>query len=328
MRPLLSGAILCGGESSRMGRDKSQLLWRGRTLLECAQYQLSHLQQVAVIQKDIRPSCGPLGGIHTALMTCPTDAVFVTSCDTPLVDDSVVRQIWERLGDGDAAVAVDGVGANPLCAVYRKRCLQQVVAQMDSGDTSPQRLIKRLDTRFVPVPREKQININTPAEYRSFLLSQGDTPVCAFSGWADSGKTTVLERLIPALCRRGVRIAVIKHCHHAPEAGDGTDTARLSAAGAVCARPVREDTPGLSRITDVDLILAEGFKQGSWPKIWVHRTGSEPPPPKPYLAMLSDTETLVGVPRLDPRDTQGLADFLESIFLRQEALWNKAATGS
>lgn len=327
MKEPVSGAILCGGQSSRMGRDKAQLLWRGRTLLENAQYQLSHLAQTAVIKKDLHPNCGPLGGIHTALMTCLSDTVFVTSCDTPLVDDGVVRLLWEGLADGDAAVAVDAGGANPLCALYRKRCLPAVVRQLDSGDYSPQRLRQRLDARYVPIAPETLVNINTPEDYRAFLRAQGDIPVCAFSGWADSGKTSFLERLLPFLARRGCRVAVLKHCHHAPGTGSGTDTARLLAAGAAYALPVRDARPSLAGVTGVDLIVAEGFKQSSWPKVWVHRPGMEPVPDKPFLAVLSDVQTGAACPRFDTRDAEGMAAYLEGTFLRQEALWNRAASG-
>ncbi len=323
------GAVLCGGQSHRMGQDKAKLLWRGRTLLESAMYQLSHLDAVTAVETDLRPGCGPLGGIHTALTACLSDAVFVTSCDTPLVDDGVVRLLREALGDSDAAIALDPGGANPLCALYRRRCLPLVVWQLDSGDYSPQRLCKRLDARYVPVEPEKLVNINTPEDYRAFLKAEGNIPVCAFSGWADSGKTTFLEQLIPLLRRRGLRVAALKHCHHALEAGGNTDTARLRAAGADMVLPVRGALPRLGGVAGVDLIVAEGFKDSPWPKVWMHRAGLEPPVTgKPFLAMVSDAETRGALPRFGWEDAAGVADFLTETFLRREGAWNRATSAS
>jgi len=156
-------------------------------------------------------------------------------------------------------------------------------------------------------------------------------PIISVVGKAKSGKTTLLEGLIVELKQRGYKVAVIKH------AGDdfeldklGKDSWRLSQAGsgvvaissphklAVITQVERDFSPReLSRfiVWDYDLILTEGFKQGSIPKIEVHRKeqGQELLcPPRQLLAIVTDEPLDVDVPQFSTGEVQGLADLIES----------------
>ena len=118
-------------------------------------------------------------------------------------------------------------------------------------------------------------------------------PCVCVVGWSDAGKTTLLERLLPALRERGLRVAVLKHSSHPhPLHREGSDTARLEAAGALATGLA---TPGGLQLTlpgDVqtllpqllacaqgllDLVLVEGWKAGPHPKLEVWREGRAPP---------------------------------------------------
>ena len=110
------------------------------------------------------------------------------------------------------------------------------------------------------------------------------TPIVAVSGWSGSGKTRLLAGLIPALARRGVVTAVLKHTRH-PHAFDrrGKDTDVLRRAGAVAAAidgpegmaffgPPAGGLAALAAfLPPVDLVLAEGWKDAPVPRIEVHR---------------------------------------------------------
>jgi molybdopterin-guanine dinucleotide biosynthesis protein B len=109
-------------------------------------------------------------------------------------------------------------------------------------------------------------------------------PIVAVSGASGSGKTRLLARLIPALARRGVAVAVLKHTRHAhPFDRPGKDTDVLRRAGAVAAAIEGPDAMALfgppagglralaGRLPPVDLVLAEGFKGEAVPRIEVHR---------------------------------------------------------
>ena len=151
-------------------------------------------------------------------------------------------------------------------------------------------------------------------------------PVYSIVGWSGSGKTTLLEALLPALKRRGLRVAVVKHDVHGFDIDQqGKDTWRLSRAGAdvvaiesaeraavMLNRPV-SPCELVGRIRDVDLILTEGFKYGPWPKIVLHRAAAGKPAPDPeeaYFAVLSDVPLTVNAPVLALEDAEALAALL------------------
>lgn len=151
--------------------------------------------------------------------------------------------------------------------------------------------------------------------------------VIAVSGVKNSGKTTVLEKLVAELTGRGVRVAVIKHDGHSFEPDcPGTDTYRHLAAGAVgtavfdgekfqmtrYAAVTEEDL--ISLFPDTDLILLEGFKGSDWPKVEVVRSGNSEAPvcdPATLLALVTDLPIgLADVPVLGLEDTKGLAELI------------------
>jgi len=161
-------------------------------------------------------------------------------------------------------------------------------------------------------------------------------PIVSIVGRSNSGKTTLLEKLIRQLTTRGRRIGTIKHHFHSPVEVDvpGKDSWRHRQAGArVVALASRDtlfivgDTPGewpLQQIAhqalfDVDLILTEGFKAGPMPKIEVNRAAQNLPllcgPEDLLVAVVSDRDHPVSVPRFGLEDVGPLADFIEREFL-------------
>ena len=151
--------------------------------------------------------------------------------------------------------------------------------------------------------------------------------VIAISGVKNSGKTTLLEKLIPALLKRGIRAAVVKHDGHGFEADrEGTDTWRLLKAGAFGAaifdgekfQAVKygsfSEEDLISLYPDADLILLEGFKWTDFPKVEIVRAANSREPvcdPASLLALVTDTEfRFPGVPTLALEDVEALADLL------------------
>ena len=165
-------------------------------------------------------------------------------------------------------------------------------------------------------------------------------PVVSVVGHSGSGKTTLLEKLIRELKRRGYRLAVIKHHYHTDFELDtpGKDSYRYAQAGAdevLIAAPNQvvsirrcEADPSLAdvtaRIRDVDLVITEGYKRASAPKIEVYRTGQTGDssaaakllsPPEELMAVVSDQVLALAVPTFGLEDVAGLADLLENRFL-------------
>jgi molybdopterin-guanine dinucleotide biosynthesis protein B len=119
--------------------------------------------------------------------------------------------------------------------------------------------------------------------------------IIGISGWSGSGKTTLLEKLIPLLCNHGYTVSTIKHAHHRFDVDKpGKDSYRHRAAGAteVMVSSAHRwalmhenrgaDEPPLealiARMSPVDILLVEGFKQLPFAKIEVWRSGGENPP--------------------------------------------------
>lgn len=171
-----------------------------------------------------------------------------------------------------------------------------------------------------------------PQPARTFSSS---IPLLALSGYSGSGKTTFLERLIPVLKSGGLRVAVIKHDGHAFEIDhEGTDSYRFAKAGAdavlLCSAEktafVEQQGSSLeaavSRIQGVDLILIEGWKHASVPRIGICRKANGkglPSPPEEYMAVITDDETLAGtvpVPCFSPEAISSVADWIQGNLLR------------
>ena len=148
--------------------------------------------------------------------------------------------------------------------------------------------------------------------------------VIAVSGVKNSGKTTLIEGVLPHLSAAGLRVAVVKHDGHSfqPEPPD-TDTGRLLAAGAwgaaifdgekykVVRREVVDEAALIAQFPEADLVLLEGFKGSGWPKIEVVRGAVSSAPvcdPATLLALVTDLPlSLPGVPTLALGDAAGAA---------------------
>jgi molybdopterin-guanine dinucleotide biosynthesis protein B len=155
--------------------------------------------------------------------------------------------------------------------------------------------------------------------------------VIGFAGWSGSGKTTLLARLIPALVADGCRVSTIKHAHHEfdiDKPGKDSHTHRMAGATEVLVSSARRwalmhelrDEPEppltvlLAHLVDVDLVLVEGFKRESHPKIEIHRPSVGKPllqPDDPHIvAVASDAKLDLKVPVLRLDDVATIAKFV------------------
>lgn len=153
-------------------------------------------------------------------------------------------------------------------------------------------------------------------------------PVIVVAAWSGTGKTTLLEQLIPVLKERGLRVCVMKHDTHEFEVDRaGKDSWRMTRAGADVTiltngahaavlenRPVTAEVL-LEQVHDVDLILTEGYKHGPWKKIALYRAAVG----KPFPCALEEcmavvTDTLIAdcpAPCLGFDEIEALADRIE-----------------
>ncbi|MER3424588.1 MAG: molybdopterin-guanine dinucleotide biosynthesis protein B [Nitrospiraceae bacterium] len=154
-------------------------------------------------------------------------------------------------------------------------------------------------------------------------------PILSIVGRSNSGKTTLIERLIPELVLTGYRVATIKHAGHGFDLDtEGKDSWRHKRAGASTVIVVSKG--GLAMFSDVsseikveelrdrfldpeiDLILAEGWKSEGFPKVLVIRdqVGEVPVSQEGILAVVSNKPVDISVPQLNPDDIKGLCDLI------------------
>ena len=171
-------------------------------------------------------------------------------------------------------------------------------------------------------------------------------PVIALVGKPNCGKTTLLEKLIPELNRRGLKIGTIKHhIHDFAMDQEGKDTWRHKRAGAhtvALSSPTglgvirdNDHDPAVEELLDryfydVDLVLAEGYKHTNLPKIEVYRAALHAAPlterDQSWLAMVSDVKQDSELPWFGLEAIAELADFLEQRFLANRTTNNQLRT--
>ena len=340
--------ILAGGRSSRMGTDKPMLSIGGQTMLERAvlfwrsvpevgsvlvaggtEAHFSELPSGAVSIPDLYPGSGPMAGLHAAFALTDAAVLYVSAVDMPFLRKDALLPV----PDADASVYRKDGFPEPLFGVYRRSCLSAIEECLSSGNPRMTDLLGMVRTEYVPLPDTLQNtvdNLNSPADYLRALA--GTPPLLAFTGWSGSGKTTFLEKLLPVLIARGLRVSVIKHDGHGFDMDrPGKDTYRFAAAGAVATAIAgpngwavlsSEKTDALAlrdKLPPCDLILAEGLKYADIPKIEVHRAATGKPfvcRDRTLLAAVTDEKIDgISVPQLGLEDTEPCADLILRTFL-------------
>ena len=114
---------------------------------------------------DIFPCAGPLAGIHAALTKVAAPRLFVVGCDMPLVQEPLVRLLCRADEEWDAVVPALKGGLEPLCALYHKRCLPAVEANLLSGNHKLHTLFDQIRSRKIS---EEELRCHDP-QLLSFL---------------------------------------------------------------------------------------------------------------------------------------------------------------
>ncbi len=159
-------------------------------------------------------------------------------------------------------------------------------------------------------------------------------PIVTFIGRSNSGKTTLLTKVIPRLKERGFRVASIKHSHHNVDIDKkgkdswkhrdaGSETVILLSGKTMSCIREYEEEPAVEEVLrdymhDADIVLAEGFKGSHLPKIWVFRSENSSSMIKKddsLIAVVSDQKADIGVPWFDINDVASVTDFIEKTFL-------------
>jgi FdhD protein len=203
----VTGVILAGGKSSRMGSNKALLPYRGGRFIEAIHRQLAELfAEVLVVTNnpeqydflpcrkvpDIFPGAGALAGIHSGLYHSSNQAVFTVACDMPYLNGDLIRNLAEQADQQGVIIPESPDGLEPLHAVYGKGCLEAMESCLKRGEKRivsffPEVKVKRIKAEQIASVDDSFCsfsNINTPEEY--FRL-RGDER--SFATADDTGKT-------------------------------------------------------------------------------------------------------------------------------------------
>jgi molybdopterin-guanine dinucleotide biosynthesis protein A len=185
----MTGIILAGGESRRMGREKSLLDFKGRPLVEHIVEICSGLfeQTVIVTNKpdqyraygaelvsDVLDIRGPLTGIYSGLLRSRSEYSFVAACDMPFLNPGLIAYMGAIATGSDVVVPRYQGYLEPLHAVYHRRLLPTIESLLRKGDRRIRSMFDQIDVRYLtedeidrfdPLRRSFK-NLNTPEEYK------------------------------------------------------------------------------------------------------------------------------------------------------------------
>lgn len=194
----VSGVILSGGKSSRMGSNKALLPYKGGRFIEAIYRQMTEIFAEVILvtnnpeqyeflpcrkAPDFFPDGGALAGIHSGLLQSSNPAIFVVACDMPYLNNGLIRHLASRADKGSVIIPEGPAGLEPLHAVYGRGCLAAIEEALTSGK---KRIISFFDRVEIIKINAEQIatfdpsftsfsNINTPDEYFQIRRSERGT---------------------------------------------------------------------------------------------------------------------------------------------------------
>jgi molybdopterin-guanine dinucleotide biosynthesis protein A len=183
----VTGFVLAGGRSSRMGSNKALLDFAGRPLIEHAKIileavcgkvfilgQRSLYGRFGQCYEDVYPDCGPLGGIHAALLNSSTEFSLITAVDTPFIKAEFLDYLVAQAVNSPGMVTAPCVTGKmqPLCTVFRSGFLQIAEAALKSGKFKVEPLFPRDQTLILgeaeldrfDLAADMFENLNTPED--------------------------------------------------------------------------------------------------------------------------------------------------------------------
>jgi len=189
MQEQATAIIMAGGDSRRMGMDKSVLAINGKPMVEIIAEQLrtsfsqtlisaNDAEKFAFLGLQIVPDRiqgqGPLMGIASALEASANEVNFVVACDIPHIDLTYVRKMLSRAKGADIVIPRSrDKEYEPLFAVYHKSALEAINKVLRTGGRKISDVFTRCKVRYIELKADSFANLNTRAEYEEFCKKYG-----------------------------------------------------------------------------------------------------------------------------------------------------------
>ncbi len=182
----ITGIILAGGKSKRMGSDKGFMLYNGKPFIQHSIDALEPLVTEIIIVsnnkeydifkkkrvEDIIPDAGPLAGLYTGLKHSTTEDNLVLSCDIPLINTTVLKELINHSTDADIVQVQSQDRKMPLIALYKKKCKDQCLSLLEQGERRLRVLIEKSNTKTIILNKTLEIytkNVNSPIELKEII---------------------------------------------------------------------------------------------------------------------------------------------------------------
>ncbi len=193
----VTGILLAGGKSSRMGKDKALIKYGNETFMSNSLKKLHKLfDEVIVVAdniekynienakiiQDIYPKMGPMGGIHAALKEAKNDWIFVIPCDMPMWEPFLVEEILKHRLDYDIVVPLINDHMEPLFALYKKTCIPSLEVCLNNNIIKVLELYPLVKTNYLELEKVSNeveqcdknfFNINTPQDLFNMVKVNG-----------------------------------------------------------------------------------------------------------------------------------------------------------
>lgn len=188
-----AGFVLVGGRSTRMGRDKALLPWKGTTLAQyvarivattCGSAALVgntrlHVALGYPIVEDYYPGYGPIGGIVSALRASTAPWSLIVGCDMPGLTIAALLRLLDVAANASSGciAAVGPRGEEPLCAAYHRDCLPALEKAIAAGQLKMKEALRGLlVTPAAGIDPSCLVNVNTPEEFEAQLANACSDP--------------------------------------------------------------------------------------------------------------------------------------------------------
>ena len=288
---------------------------------------------------------GPLAGIASALCNVQTPYLLVCPCDTPHPPTDLGQRLYNTLieHDADIVVADDGERIHPVFCLMKTNLRSSLSEYLAEGGRKIDLWFDKLKTVRCNFDNRVDAfrNINTPEDLNKLedeMINTNDStpPIIGFCAHSGTGKTTLLKQIIPILKDKGFKLGIVKHAHHNFDTDQpGKDSYELRKAGAknmlvsssrrwalINEHFSENEEATLTELVDIitrqslDIVLVEGFKRETFPKIELHRRGLEHSyaysRDSHVVALATDENppSDISIPILDINDPNQIADFI------------------
>jgi molybdopterin-guanine dinucleotide biosynthesis protein A len=178
----ITGIILAGGKSSRMGTEKGLIIYKNKPFVEHIIEAMSPLVDNIIIisnnkayesfgfkcYEDLIKNTGPLAGIYTGLRYSKTNNNLIVSCDIPLIKTVVLQKLIDQKNDASEVIQIQSQGKNmPLIALYKKSCEVIFMEELHQNQKKVQKALKKCNVKTVIIDgslEQVTANINTPED--------------------------------------------------------------------------------------------------------------------------------------------------------------------